>query len=170
MTGIDINPAMLAVARHKSATARWIEASAEALPFAGESFDAVLCQFALMFLAGRTAALREMRRVVPPGRAHRASRPGLGGAHPRLPRPAPLLGDIVGPGAAEALRAPFCLCDPAAIRAELATAVLAADKMRTVTRTARPLARCVDRHRDRRPDPCRNRGRRHARAAEGGRA
>lgn len=137
VTGIDINPAMLAVARRKSATVRWIEAPAEALPFADESFDAVLCQFALMFLADRTAALREMRRVLRPGGRIALLVWDAVERTPGYRDLVALLGEIVGPAAAEALRAPFCLGDPAAITAELAAAGLAADEMRTVTGTAR---------------------------------
>jgi SAM-dependent methyltransferase len=39
----------------------------EALALPDESFDAVLCQFGLMFVAERVHALREMRRVLRPG-------------------------------------------------------------------------------------------------------
>jgi SAM-dependent methyltransferase len=43
------------------------EGRAEALPFADDSFDLVLCQYALMFFADRAAALAEMRRVLADG-------------------------------------------------------------------------------------------------------
>jgi SAM-dependent methyltransferase len=68
VTGFDLSPNMLAVA--KAAAARegiaieWREGSAEQLPFPESSFDLVLCQFALMFFADKSAALAEMRRVV----------------------------------------------------------------------------------------------------------
>jgi SAM-dependent methyltransferase len=68
VTGVDPSPNMLAVA--KAAAARegmaieWREGSAEQLPFPESSFDLVLCQFALMFFADKSAALAEMRRVV----------------------------------------------------------------------------------------------------------
>ena len=42
---------------------------AEALALPDASFDAVLCQFGLMFVAERVHALREMRRVLRPGGA-----------------------------------------------------------------------------------------------------
>jgi SAM-dependent methyltransferase len=71
MTGIDLNPAMLDVARRVAAqeglTIDFREGRAEALPFADGSFDLVLCQYALMFFADRAAALAEMRRVLDHG-------------------------------------------------------------------------------------------------------
>jgi ubiquinone/menaquinone biosynthesis C-methylase UbiE len=69
VTGVDINPGMLAVARRRSPEIVWRAAAAEALPFSDASFDAVLCQFGLMFFADRVQALREMRRVARPGGA-----------------------------------------------------------------------------------------------------
>lgn len=70
VTGLDINPAMLAVARTTTPPDRpiaWQEANAEALPYADDSFDVALCQMGLQFVAGKLAALREMRRVLAPG-------------------------------------------------------------------------------------------------------
>jgi ubiquinone/menaquinone biosynthesis C-methylase UbiE len=68
ITGIDLSPDMLAVAQSKAAREQsaieWREGSAEHLPFSDSSFDVVLCQFALMFFADKSAALAEMRRVV----------------------------------------------------------------------------------------------------------
>ena len=67
VTGLDLNPNMLEVARAAAAregvTIEWREGSAEQLPFPESSFDLVLCQFALMFFANKAAALAEIRRV-----------------------------------------------------------------------------------------------------------
>jgi ubiquinone/menaquinone biosynthesis C-methylase UbiE len=41
---MDLNVAMLAVARAKSSTVEWIEGSALDLPFNANSLDVVLCQ------------------------------------------------------------------------------------------------------------------------------
>src|SRR5690606_32740294 len=46
---------------------RWYEAGAESMPLPDEAFDVVLCQMSLQFMPDRTAALREMRRVLVPG-------------------------------------------------------------------------------------------------------
>lgn len=71
VTGIDVNPDMLAVARRVSATSRpaidWREGDAAALPFDDASFDVVFSQYAMQFFPDLHAALREMRRVLAPG-------------------------------------------------------------------------------------------------------
>jgi ubiquinone/menaquinone biosynthesis C-methylase UbiE len=45
----------------------WRQADALALPFPAESFDAVVCQFGVMFFPDRVAAYREAGRVLKPG-------------------------------------------------------------------------------------------------------
>jgi len=70
VAGLDINPGMLAVARSMTppgTTIDWHESGAETMPLADASFDAVLCQMGLQFMADKHAALREMRRVSTPG-------------------------------------------------------------------------------------------------------
>lgn len=68
LSAVDLSPNMLAVARAAAAreglTIDWHEGNAEHLPFHDAAFDLVLCQFALMFVANKAAALSEMRRVV----------------------------------------------------------------------------------------------------------
>ncbi|HVM11844.1 MAG TPA: class I SAM-dependent methyltransferase, partial [Actinomycetota bacterium] len=66
VVGVDLNQAMLAVARRLRPDIAWRQADAAALPFADDSFDAVLCQAALMFFPDRAGALREMVRVAKP--------------------------------------------------------------------------------------------------------
>jgi ubiquinone/menaquinone biosynthesis C-methylase UbiE len=71
VVGLDINSAMLAVARSlprvDGQPIEWHEGSALEMPFADESFDLVLCQLGLQFFPDRSAALREMGRVLAPG-------------------------------------------------------------------------------------------------------
>lgn len=70
LIGLDLNTAMLAVARAKSEAIEWIEGSALSLPFDAGSFDVVLCQLGLQFFPDRLLALKEMVRVLKPqGRA-----------------------------------------------------------------------------------------------------
>lgn len=68
VAGVDLNEAMLSVARRVRPDIEFRRAEASALPFQDASFDAVLCQMALMFFADRAGALREMARVAAPGR------------------------------------------------------------------------------------------------------
>lgn len=69
VTAVDLSANMLAVARAAAArerlTIEWREGNAEKLPFCDGAFDLVLCQFALMFVGDKAAALSEMRRVIP---------------------------------------------------------------------------------------------------------
>jgi ubiquinone/menaquinone biosynthesis C-methylase UbiE len=67
VVGLDLNPAMLAVARGVSsegAPITWIEGSALKLPFSSHGFDAVLCQLGLQFFPDQQQGLREMCRVL----------------------------------------------------------------------------------------------------------
>jgi trans-aconitate methyltransferase len=63
VVGLDLNDAMLAVARRHRPDLRWERGDAGALPFDDGSFDLVVSQAALMFFGDRVAALREMGRV-----------------------------------------------------------------------------------------------------------
>jgi ubiquinone/menaquinone biosynthesis C-methylase UbiE len=65
----DLNQAMLdvAAARLSSPHVALREADAQALPFADGSFDAVVCQFGVMFFPDRLRAYRETRRVLKRG-------------------------------------------------------------------------------------------------------
>jgi SAM-dependent methyltransferase len=68
VVGLDLNEAMLAVARAQplpaGAPVEWRQGNAQALPFADATFDAVLCQNGLQFMPDRALALREMQRVL----------------------------------------------------------------------------------------------------------
>ena len=71
VTGIELSPAMLAIARQRATdlgrdvTLR--EADAEHLPFDDASFDTVVCALALCTIPSPVAAIGEMRRVLVPG-------------------------------------------------------------------------------------------------------
>ena len=64
--GLDLNEGMLAVARRLRPDLEWRRGDAADLPFADETFDAVLCQSALMFFPNPSRALAEMARVCRP--------------------------------------------------------------------------------------------------------
>jgi len=64
VTGLDINPAMLTVARAESPGVDFVQGSALALAFEDDSFDVVLCQLGLQFFPDRAKALAQMQRVL----------------------------------------------------------------------------------------------------------
>jgi len=65
----DLNKAMLdhAASVREDKNIEWQEADAMALPFENESFDAVICQFGVMFFPDRIKAYSETLRVLKPG-------------------------------------------------------------------------------------------------------
>jgi ubiquinone/menaquinone biosynthesis C-methylase UbiE len=66
VTGLDLNTAMLAVARRaptEGAAIIWIEGIALDLPFPTNSFDMALCQQGLQFFPDQRKALGEIYRV-----------------------------------------------------------------------------------------------------------
>jgi ubiquinone/menaquinone biosynthesis C-methylase UbiE len=69
VVGTDLNAAMFAHARkHVSAgKATWRVADGTSLPFDSGSFDAVICQFGIMFFPDKTQGAREAFRVLKPG-------------------------------------------------------------------------------------------------------
>jgi ubiquinone/menaquinone biosynthesis C-methylase UbiE len=71
LTGIELSPAMLAIARQRAAgLGRDVdlrEGDAEHLPFDDVSFDTVVCALSLCTISSPAAAVGEMRRVLRPG-------------------------------------------------------------------------------------------------------
>lgn len=71
LTGIDASPAMLAIARQRTADlgvqAQLREGDAQALPFPNASFDTVVCTLSLCCISDDKAAITEMHRVLRPG-------------------------------------------------------------------------------------------------------
>ena len=72
VTALDLNPAMLEVARSHPPGAgepgvAWTEGSALTLPFTDAAFGAVLCQQGVQFFPDPALALSEVRRVLVPG-------------------------------------------------------------------------------------------------------
>jgi SAM-dependent methyltransferase len=65
----DLNQAMLdqAAATGTSRPVEWRQADAAELPFPDQSFDAVVCQFGVMFFPNKTRAFAEVRRVLRAG-------------------------------------------------------------------------------------------------------
>ena len=71
VTGIELSPAMLAIARQRAAGlgrhADLREGDAERLPFAEASFDTVVCALSLCTIPSPATAVGEMNRVLVPG-------------------------------------------------------------------------------------------------------
>jgi len=66
----DLNEPMLSHAAARQPHDRrivWRQADALALPFEDQAFDAVACQFGVMFLPDKIQSYREARRILKPG-------------------------------------------------------------------------------------------------------
>ena len=109
VVGLDLNEGMLVVAKRKAPKIEWWQGRAEVLPFDSNNFDAVVCQFGLMFFENRRAALEEMMRVLRQG-GHLAvavwdslvNIPGYAAVTELLER-------LFGSEVADAMQAPFVL-------------------------------------------------------------
>jgi ubiquinone/menaquinone biosynthesis C-methylase UbiE len=141
VVGLDLNTAMLAVARALPSSAgapiTWTEASVLAMPFPDASFTVVLCQLGLQFFPDRPQALREMRRVLVPG-----GRLLLSVFGPLAHNPAPqalveALERHLGPHASAIKRAEHELDDPAEIDALVSGADFAEVTIETTTQPIR---------------------------------
>lgn len=64
VVGVDIDPAMLGYAANWVEGVEWAAGDAHCLPFAAGSFDAVVCNFLLLWTEDPGRAVREMARVV----------------------------------------------------------------------------------------------------------
>lgn len=72
LVATDLNEAMILYAGRKfggNESVEWKQADATNLPFDDQSFDAVVCQFGLMFFPDKERAVRETYRVLNPGGA-----------------------------------------------------------------------------------------------------
>lgn len=140
VVGLDVNPAMLAVARSlprgDGAAIEWCEASALEMPLPNDAFDVVLCQQGLQQFPDRPSALAEIYRVLKPdGRLaacvwSRVERcPGMAALVDALER-------HVGVAAANNRRAPFALGDAAELEGLVVEAGFRDVAVRTITGTA----------------------------------
>jgi ubiquinone/menaquinone biosynthesis C-methylase UbiE len=78
VTGLDVNPGMLAVAHSASTPVaiEWREARAEDTQVPDAAYDVALCQMGLQFFADMGTAMAELSRVLVPGGRLVASVPG----------------------------------------------------------------------------------------------
>lgn len=137
VTGLDLNPGMLAVASRKAPYIKWHEAPVEAIPFEDSTFDAVVSQFGLMFFQDKELAIREMLRVLrPSGNLAIAVWDSLKNitGYAAASR---LLGRLFGDSAAESLSAPYSLGDPHQLTSLFSTAGASDIRITTMEGTAR---------------------------------
>jgi ubiquinone/menaquinone biosynthesis C-methylase UbiE len=133
--GLDLNPGMLAFAASlmpsdpsTSAPITWLEASATNMPLPDAAYDIAYCQLGLQFFPDRSAAMREMHRVLVSG-----GRLGLmvwqGIQHtPGFGALAAALARHISSEAAAIMRAPFALAE-----AEQLHALISAGGFRDIT-------------------------------------
>jgi ubiquinone/menaquinone biosynthesis C-methylase UbiE len=69
VTGIDLTPEMLEIARQRSGgrSIDFVVGDAEKLPFDDETFDTVVCELGLCSIPRPAVAIAEMKRVLRPG-------------------------------------------------------------------------------------------------------
>ncbi len=109
VVGLDVEPAMLEVARTVVPGAEWVEGDAMALPFEGGVFDRVGSQFGLMFVPDPARALKEMVRVCRPGGRVVVATCAAVERSPGYAVLTEVLHRLFGPDVADAFRAPFTL-------------------------------------------------------------
>jgi SAM-dependent methyltransferase len=137
VVGLDVNEGMLAVAERKAPQIEWRQGIAEDLPFASDSFDAVISQFGLMFFEDKAAALKEMVRVLQPGGRLAVAVWDSLDHTPGYAAMVSLLQRLFGEQAANGLRPPFSLGNLPKLQALLAEANLSEAKILTQAGVAR---------------------------------
>ena len=116
VTGIDIAPDMLAVAKATPAAGApitWQEADAGALPLPDRSYDLALCQMGLMFIEDRAGVLAEVRRVLTAGGRMVINTPGR--IHPVFEAMEQAIVDNLNPNLGAFVTTVFSMHDPSAL-------------------------------------------------------
>jgi ubiquinone/menaquinone biosynthesis C-methylase UbiE len=124
---------MLSVAARKHPQISFRIAPAESLPFPDATFHAVTCQFALMFFEDRTAALREMFRVLRPEGKMAVAVWGQLESSPGYFAMVELLESMFGGDVGAGLRSPFSLGAESVLRSVFAEAGLVIEQFETIT-------------------------------------
>jgi SAM-dependent methyltransferase len=135
VTGVDVHPGLLGLAREIEPRVDWVCADARTLPLPRAVFDVACCQQGLQFVAEPAAALRELRRVLSPGGrlvlalwCDVSRAPGFDALVTVLDRHG-------GPG--DVMRRPFGLGDAGTVRALLAATGFTAPHVTTQVIAAR---------------------------------
>ncbi|WP_277453148.1 class I SAM-dependent methyltransferase [Janibacter sp. DB-40] len=142
ITATDLSPGMLdraATVLPSSDLVRWIPADAQDLPFDDASFDAVMCQFGVMFFPDRPGAYAQVRRVLRPGGRHVMAVWGRIEDNEASLAVAEALTVLFVDDPPQFLRrTPFGYTDVTVIRTELEDAGFTDVSIRTVTHHSRP--------------------------------
>ncbi|HET9234075.1 MAG TPA: methyltransferase domain-containing protein [Candidatus Eisenbacteria bacterium] len=138
VTGLDVTPGMLEVARSVTPPdmgITWHEANAESMPFPDASFDVVFCGLSLQLMPNKVTALREMKRTLVPGGRLLLSTPG------RMPAPFAViegaLGHHIGPATSGFVNAVFSLHDPTQMETLMSEAGLAQIRVEPLSKRLR---------------------------------
>jgi SAM-dependent methyltransferase len=137
IAGVDLNEAMLTVARRLRPDLEWRQGDVAKLPFPDGAYDVVVCQMALMFFPDRVQALREMRRVVGAGGTVAVAVPGRLAEQPAYGPFVDIAVRRAGPEAASLLGAYWACGDLEGLRMTFASAGLSVTDVRTRVGTAR---------------------------------
>lgn len=125
VAAVDANEELLSVARNRTpvviggtqARIAWEHAHPQRLSFADASFDAVVCQFGLMSFEDRTAAIREMNRILRPSGRMVFTVWDTVELSPGFAAELQLLRRICGPAVAAACESNYSLGEPTLLRA-----------------------------------------------------
>jgi SAM-dependent methyltransferase len=137
VAGLDLGAGMIAVARRLAPGVDFREGNALALPWPDAEFDAVVCQFGLMFFGDRERAVGEMARVLRPGGRLAVAVWAAIEANTAYAAQAALVERIAGAAAAQPLRSPYALADTVELSRLLASQGLSSIEIVTQTSQAR---------------------------------
>lgn len=134
VSGLDVNAGMLGVARSlpSAISINWYETAAESVPLPDDSFDVIFCGLGLQFFTDKSAALREMQRVLKPGGRVYISTPIPSALFDLFDR---AIARHVSEEASAFVHAVFSLNDPREMEALLGDAGLSAITTRTHSRS-----------------------------------
>lgn len=143
VVGVDLNAGMLKVAEQNAPTTGakivWHQGDVAGLPCQDATFDVVLCQQGLQFFPDKVVALREMHRVLAPGR-HLALCVWRSIEHsPCNLATAEVLARHLGPEAATRSQAPFAFGNATALRSLISEAGFQDIEIQAVVLTRRML-------------------------------